>query len=104
MKLEIAEYNERPIGLRVAHLDFFMLPTGQLMCTPYTKEETVFADGLAFAVSNNEELQIKVDKMTDFIVWLYKDLHTMEEVYRKIEEEFRDDYNYAIKLMRQSDK
>lgn len=104
MKLKVAEYNERPIGLRVAHIDFFMLPTGEIMCTPYTKEETVFADALEFAVSRNEELQIQVDKITDFVVWLYKDLYTMEDVYKKIKEDFPGDYHHAIKLMREGDR
>lgn len=82
MKLKVAEYNERPIGLRVAHIDFFMLPTGEIMCTPYTKEETIFADSLVFAVNRCDELQIENVK-------LKTELAALKEAHKKSADEVR---------------
>jgi hypothetical protein len=46
MKIRVCEYNENVVGLRVAHIDFYMDRTGYVAC-PFTKGEVAFANLIA---------------------------------------------------------
>lgn len=71
--------------------------------------KTITKDFMLFVVDRKvldsmREEDEKMDKITEFVTWLYSDLWTMEDVYRKIEQEFPEDYKYAVKVAREKDR
>lgn len=45
MKMRVCEYNENVVGIRIAHIDFYMDAKGIVAC-PFTKGEVDFANSL----------------------------------------------------------
>lgn len=46
MKMRVCEYNENVVGLRIAHIDFYMDRDGYVAC-PFTKGEVAFSEQIA---------------------------------------------------------
>ena len=57
--MRVAEYNENPIGLRIAHLDIYMTQEGYIV-TPFTKGEVHIAQQIVDAVNDVDRLSAEL--------------------------------------------